>query len=60
MLGMQVLVGIMGVGGNIALIIWFCYKKNNFHQLMSVLAVYDLLYIISSIVIFGVPKILFR
>jgi len=52
-----VLVGILGITGNFCLIFWFFTKRSNFHQLMSVLAFCDLLYIISSIVIFGIPNI---
>ena len=57
---LQVLVGILGIVGNLGLIIWFIKKKNTFHQLMSVLAFCDLLYIISSLVIFGIPNIFTR
>ena len=56
----QVLVGLLGIIGNLGMIIWFSSKRNNFHQLMSVLAFFDLLYIISSIVIFGIPNIVTR
>ena len=56
----QVLVGITGIVGNLGLIIWFIKKKKNFHQLMSVLAFCDLLYIISSMIIFGIPNIFTR
>ena len=56
----QVLIGTAGVLGNIFLIIWFNNKTNNFHQLMSVLAICDIFYIIMSILIFGLPNIFER
>ena len=56
----QVLVGIVGIIGNISLLFWFCSKRNTFHQLMSVLAVSDLIYIFSSIIIFGLKNIFKR
>jgi len=55
-----VLVGILGIVGNILTTIWFFRKKNNFYHLMSILALCDLLYIICSILIFGIPSIFQR
>jgi len=54
-----VLVGVLGIIGNICCIFWFSQKvvQKNFHQLMLSLAVCDLLYVLLSIALFGLPNI---
>ena len=56
----KVLVGLLGILGNISLICVFSKKKKNFHRLMLVLALYDILYILMSLIIFGIPNIFQR
>ncbi|XP_023324623.1 FMRFamide receptor [Eurytemora carolleeae] len=52
-----VAVGLLGVVGNIFCIVWFSRKlvQRAFHQLMLTLAVFDLLYVVISLILFGVP-----
>jgi len=54
-----VFVGIFGIIGNISGILWFSRKliQKNFHQLMLSLAFCDLLYVLLSIFLFGLPSI---
>jgi len=52
-----VFIGLLGIIGNISLICWFGRKTKNFHHLMLVLAIYDILYIFINIIIFGLPNI---
>lgn len=50
--------GILGIVGNVAAVIVFILRihiQRNFHSLMICLAVYDLIYIISNILIFSLP-----
>ena len=49
--------GIIGILGNVCLIVWFWKKKKNFHRLMQALATCDLGYIISSFIVFGIPNL---
>ena len=59
-LSFQVLIGLFGIIGNICLICWFVKKKKNFHHLMLVLSIYDTLYILANVIIFGLPNIFSR
>ena len=55
----QVFVGVVGMIGNSLAIFWFSRKKiqKNFHQLMLTLAIYDFIYIILALTIFGLPNL---
>ena len=59
-LSLQVTVGALGIMGNITLIWLFSKKKKNFHHLMLTLALYDLVYIFMSVILFGLPNIFQR
>lgn len=52
-----VLIGLLGIAGNLCLICWFAKKTRNFHHLMLVLSCYDTLYILANVNIFGLPNI---
>ena len=56
---LQVIVGLLGMVGNSMAIYWFSRKKiqRNFHQLMFTLAIYDMFYIVISLIIFGLPNL---
>ncbi|XP_023334081.1 probable G-protein coupled receptor frpr-1 isoform X2 [Eurytemora carolleeae] len=53
-------IGLLGTLGNTVCLIWFCRKagQRNFHQLMQFLAFFDLMYVLLSIMMFGVPSVL--
>ena len=55
----QVLFGLLGVIGNLLCIIIFTQKiaQKSFHHLMLCLAIFDLLYILMSIMLFGLPTL---
>ena len=56
---LQVLFGAIGCVGNIMCIIIFSQKivQKSFHHLMLSLAIFDLLYILTSIMLFGLPTL---
>ena len=55
----QIIIGFLGIVGNTVSIVWFSRKKvlKDFHQLMLAVAVYDLLYVSISIIIFSLPSL---
>ena len=56
----QVMFGLIGCLGNLLCIITFSQKiaQKSFHHLMLVLAIFDLLYILMAIMLFGLPILL--
>jgi len=54
-----VFIGIFGLVGNLSGILWFSRKiiQRNFHQLMLSLALCDIVYVLLSIFLFGLPSI---
>ena len=56
---LQVMFGAIGCIGNLMCIITFSQKlaQKSFHHLMLCLAIFDLLYILMSIMLFGLPTL---
>ena len=55
----QVIFGVLGCAGNIICIVIFSQKivQKSFHHLMLSLAIFDILYILMAIMLFGLPTL---
>ena len=58
---LMIIVGVIGIMGNIATVWLFCCKGrttlSKFHKLMIMLSIYDTFYIVLSILLFTIPVI---